>query len=40
MASQDMKSAEQTYGGFITMVKWAVPVIAIITLFVVTLIAD
>lgn len=40
MASQDMKSAEKTYGGFITMLKWSVPIIAIIALIVVVLIAD
>lgn len=40
MASgNDMKAAEKTYGGFITLLKWSVPVIAIITLVVVVLIA-
>ena len=40
MASHDMDKAEQTYGGFISALKWAVPVIALITLFVVMLIAE
>lgn len=40
MASHDMKSAEKTYGGFISLLKWSVPVIAIITLFVIALIAE
>lgn len=40
MASHDMKSAEKTYGGFISLLKWSIPVIAIITFIVLTLIAD
>lgn len=40
MASHDMKSAEKTYGGFISLLKWAIPVIAVITLFVIILIAE
>jgi hypothetical protein len=40
MASHDMKSAEKTYGGFISLLKWSVPVIAIITLLVIALIAE
>ncbi|MEE1878362.1 aa3-type cytochrome c oxidase subunit IV [Altererythrobacter litoralis] len=39
MASHDMKSAEKTYGGFISMLKWAVPVIAVIALIVISIIA-
>lgn len=39
MATQDMKSAEKTYGSFINWLKWAVPIIAIITLIIVMLIA-
>ncbi len=35
----DLKSAKSTYESFIGTLKWAVPVIAVITLFVVTLIA-
>ncbi|XUU59481.1 aa3-type cytochrome c oxidase subunit IV [Erythrobacter sp. HA6-11] len=40
MASNDMKSANKTYGGFISLLKWSVPIIAVVTLFVITLIAE
>lgn len=40
MASHDMKSANKTYGGFITLLRVAIPVIAVITLIVLTLISD
>lgn len=40
MASHDMKSAKKTYGGFISLLKWSIPIIAVITLFVITLIAE
>jgi len=40
MASHDMKSAEKTYGGFITLLKWSIPIIAVITLVVIILIAE
>ena len=40
MASHDMKSANKTYGGFISLLKWSVPIIAIIALIVITLIAE
>jgi hypothetical protein len=40
MASQDMKSANGTYDSFISALKWSVPLLALITLFVVVLIAD
>lgn len=40
MTSQDMKSAQGTYGSFITLLRVAVPVIAITALIVITLIAD
>ena len=36
---QDMKAAEQTYASFIANLKWSVPLIAAIALFVVILIA-
>ena len=40
MASgNDIKAAEKTYDGFINLLKWSVPVIALITLVVVSLIA-
>ncbi|WP_256438993.1 hypothetical protein [Erythrobacter sp. JK5] len=40
MASQDIDKAEKMYGGFISTLKWTVPLIALITLFVVMLIAE
>ncbi|WP_427965552.1 hypothetical protein [Altererythrobacter sp.] len=40
MATQDMKSAEKTYGGFITLLKWSVPSIALIALVIVILISS
>lgn len=40
MANVDMDSANSTYGRFIGLIKWSVPIIAIITMFVVFLIAD
>nr|WP_298926389.1 aa3-type cytochrome c oxidase subunit IV [uncultured Erythrobacter sp.] len=40
MATNDIDSANQTYSGFIASLKWAVPLIAIITLFVIMLIAE
>ena len=38
-SANDMKAHEQTYVGFISMLKWTLPVIALITIFVVLLIA-
>jgi hypothetical protein len=38
-SANDMKAAEKTYGGFVTLLKWSVPIIALLTLFVVVLIA-
>ena len=35
----DMKAANGTYASFIATLKWAVPLIAVITLFVVILIS-
>ena len=40
MASQDMETAERTYGNFITLLKVAIPVLAIATLMIIVLIAD
>ncbi|MFL0357176.1 hypothetical protein ACI5KX_11945 [Erythrobacter sp. GH1-10] len=40
MATHDMDKARATYSGFMGALKWAVPVIAIITLFVIMLIAE
>ncbi|MDZ4308612.1 hypothetical protein [Allopontixanthobacter sp.] len=41
MASlNDNKSAEKTYGKFVGALKWAVPLVAMITLLIVILIAS
>jgi hypothetical protein len=37
--ANDMKAHEKTYGSFIGLVKWTVPVIAVIALFVVLIIS-
>ena len=39
MATQDMDSARSTYSKFMATLKWSVPAIALLTLFVVLLIA-
>ena len=39
MATDNMKAANRTYDSFITGVKWAVPVAALITLLIVMAIA-
>ena len=36
---QEMKAHEKTYGGFVGLLKWTVPVIAIIALVVIFLIS-
>lgn len=36
--SQDIKANEKTYGGFIGMLKWSVPAIALLAIFVVLII--
>lgn len=38
-SANDIKAAEKTYGGFINLLKWSVPLIAAIALLVVILIA-
>jgi hypothetical protein len=38
-SANDMKAHERTYGGFINLLKWSVPVLVVITLFIVLLIA-
>ncbi|MEC9067708.1 aa3-type cytochrome c oxidase subunit IV [Pelagerythrobacter marinus] len=41
MASgNDMKAANETYGGFISLLKWSVPIVAAIVLLIVLLIAS
>ncbi len=39
MAANDINAAKKTYGGFTSLLKWAVPLIALIVLFVVFLIS-
>jgi len=39
MTVHDMEKAEATYGVFMATLKWAVPAVALIVLFVVSLIA-
>jgi Bacterial aa3 type cytochrome c oxidase subunit IV len=40
MASgNDMKAAERTYSGFIGLIKWTIPVIAVLVLLVLMLIS-
>jgi hypothetical protein len=38
-SANDMKAHEGTYGSFIVLLKWAVPLIAIIALFVIFIIS-
>lgn len=38
-SANDMQAAEKTYGGFISLLKWSVPIIAVITLFILFLIS-
>ena len=41
MASgNDMKAANETYGGFVALLKWSVPILAIGVLIIVLLIAS
>ena len=40
MSVHDMEKAEATYTGFMATLKWAVPLIAVIALLVVTAIAS
>ncbi len=39
-SANDMKAHSRTYGSFIGTLKWSVPLIALIALFVVILISD
>jgi len=39
MASNDMKSANATYDSFIATLKWAVPLLAVLTAIIVVVIA-
>ena len=40
MATNDIEKARETYSGFMNALKWAVPIIAIITFIVILLIAE
>jgi len=40
MAVHDMDKARSTYEGFMGMLKWAVPILAILTLIIIMLIAE
>ena len=37
--AQEMKAHEKTYGGFIGLLKWSVPLLAVITLVVILIIS-
>ena len=36
----DMKAHQGTYGGFITLLKWSVPILAVLAMIVVLIIAS
>ena len=38
-SANEMKAHEKTYGGFIGLIKWTVPVVVVITIVVILLIA-
>lgn len=38
-SANDMKAAQKTYGGFITLLKWSVPILAVLTLLVILIIS-
>ena len=38
-SAQEMKAHEKTYGGFISLIKWSLPPILLITLVVIILIS-
>jgi hypothetical protein len=37
--AQETKAHEKTYGGFITLLKWTVPLTALVTLFIILIIS-
>jgi hypothetical protein len=37
--AQEMKAHEKTYGGFTTLLKWTVPLTALVTLFIILIIS-
>jgi len=38
-SANDMKAHEQTYGGFIGLLKWSVPILALLTLLIIVVIS-
>jgi hypothetical protein len=36
----DMKAHKGTYGGFVTLLKWTVPALALLTLLIIVLISE
>jgi hypothetical protein len=38
-SANDMKAAEKTYSGFVGLLKWAVPILAVLVLIVIFLIS-
>ena len=38
-SANDMKAHERTYGGFIGLLKWSVPLLAVITLLIILIIS-
>lgn len=38
-SAKDMKAAEKTYNGFVGLLKWTVPILALLVLFVIFLIS-
>ncbi|MEL7199109.1 MAG: hypothetical protein AAGL10_12415 [Pseudomonadota bacterium] len=40
MSIHDMEKAQETYGGFMSALKYSIPVIAVIVLLVIMMIAD
>ena len=38
-SAQEIKAHEKTYGGFVSLLKWTVPIAALITLFVILIIS-
>ena len=38
-SANDMKAAKKTYGGFVTLLKWTVPITALLTLFIILIIS-
>ncbi|MCP5395841.1 MAG: aa3-type cytochrome c oxidase subunit IV [Sphingomonadaceae bacterium] len=39
-SANDMKAAEKTYAGFISSLKWSVPLLFVLTMLIIVMIAD